>query len=336
MEKYKDIISQLSDKAKTELVVFAQSQPEIINPFIDEELEDPQTELDVLYELGFLDFDGDEEDEEYARAEFASDVRQYLSEEIGNVKADTLISKVLDVMDEYDNFAKDAPNAYSEIQSFINSKVQVQPMNIVIFGPPLAGKGTHTKFIQDKFGMDVVSTGAMLREHIKNGTFLGQKIKPIMDAGQLIDVDDVMGVIEEAFFETSPDKGVIFDGTPRRLEEFFKLMAILQSDGETIDKIIVLDVPEDELFRRMEKRKAETIATGKEPRSDDDPDVLKDRLIKYRDESFPVIEAAKQFGIEVVVIQGDKDISLVQDEISKVLDKDKFSQDWDYNHFPGL
>lgn len=208
-------------------------------------------------------------------------------------------------------------------------------MNIVIFGPPLAGKGTHTKFIQSEFDMDVVSTGAMLRQHIADQTDLGINIKPIMDKGGLIDVDDVMGVIEQAFFETSPEKGVIFDGTPRRLEEFFKLMAILQTEGETIDKVIVLDVAEEELFRRMNKRREDTIAEGKDPRSDDYEDVLKDRLVKYHDESFPVIEAAKNLGIEVITIDGNNEIELVQQSILSALN-DQSSADFDNNQLFGF
>lgn len=207
-------------------------------------------------------------------------------------------------------------------------------MNIVIFGPPLAGKGTHTKFIEERFGMDVVSTGAMLRQHVQQQTDLGKKIKPIMDAGGLIDVDDVMAVIEDAYYNTSEHKGVIFDGTPRRLDEFFRLMSVLQMEGETIDKIIVLDVPEEELFARMHKRKADTIAEDKEPRSDDNEDVLRDRLVKYHNESFPVIEAAKDLGIEVITVDGNGAIELVQGKIAEALDDTGHS--FGYDFYPNI
>lgn len=111
------IIEKLSEKAKIELSVFAQGRREIIDPFIDEELEDAQTELDILYELGFLDLDGDEDDEEYARAEFSSDVRQYLNEEIGRMRQTDLIMAVLDNIDQYDDLEKETPTAFKEIEA---------------------------------------------------------------------------------------------------------------------------------------------------------------------------------------------------------------------------
>lgn len=88
---HKVIIDQLSQAAKIELIVFAQNTDEIIKPILDEWMEDPQLELDVLYELGFLDLDSDEEDEENARAEFSSDVEQFLIEDIGNQMPHALI-----------------------------------------------------------------------------------------------------------------------------------------------------------------------------------------------------------------------------------------------------
>lgn len=119
MDDIPGIISKLSEKAKIELIVFAQSTPEIINPFIDEELEDPQTELDILYELGFLELDGDEDDEEYAKAEFSSDVRQYLNEEIGNVKGDALITAVLSDDEYHAQLVKEAPTASKELNAIL-------------------------------------------------------------------------------------------------------------------------------------------------------------------------------------------------------------------------
>lgn len=195
-------------------------------------------------------------------------------------------------------------------------------MNIVVFGAPLSGKGTHTKFLHNEYDFDVVSTGALLRQHIADQTDLGKKIQPVIDAGGLIDVDDVIDVIEDAYAQRISVEGVVFDGTPRRVDELHKLLDVLNDDGETIDKIIVLDVPEAELFNRMHERRNSMIANGQAPRSDDVEDVLKDRLAKYHAESFPVIAEAQQLGIDVIHINGDQDIDLVQDEIVDALDLD--------------
>jgi len=196
-------------------------------------------------------------------------------------------------------------------------------MNIAIFGPPLSGKGTHTKFLQEEFGFDVVSTGALLRQHVKEGTDLGKRIKGILDAGDLIAVDDVMDVIAAAYSQRSSEHGIVFDGTPRRVDELKALNKIMAKEGDGIDCMIVLDVPEKELYRRMEQRKASMIANGEEPRSDDDPDVLRDSLIKYADESEPVIAEAEKLGIHVIYINGNQTPENVQCLIAEALDLDE-------------
>lgn len=196
-------------------------------------------------------------------------------------------------------------------------------MNIAIFGPPLSGKGTHTGFLQEEFGFDVVSTGALLRQHVKEGTDLGKRIKEILDAGDLIAVDDVMDVIADAVSQRSSEQGIVFDGTPRRVDELNALNTILAKEGDVIDCMIVLDVPEEELYRRMEQRKASMIANGEEPRSDDDPDVLRDRLIKYANESEPVISAAEQLGIHVIYINGNQAPEVVQNLVAEALELDE-------------
>ena len=162
----------------------------------------------------------------------------------------------------------------------------------------------------------------MLRQHVKEGTDLGKRIKGILDAGDLIAVDDVMDVIAEAYSQRSSEQGIVFDGTPRRVDELNALNAIMGKESDVIDCMIVLDVPEDELYRRMEQRKSSMIANGDEPRSDDDPDVLRDRLLKYADESEPVIAAAEKLGIHVIYINGNQSPEIVQNLITEALQLD--------------
>ena len=188
-------------------------------------------------------------------------------------------------------------------------------MNIIIFGPPLSGKGTHTKFLRENHGYDVISTGALLRQHVAEKTELGKKIEPIMNAGDLIPTEDVLDVVKNAYLQRSSKEGVLFDGTPRRVNEFHDLQAFLKSQGETFHQILFLNVPENELLHRMETRRQATIDVGETPRADDNEDVLKHRLEKYYSESLPVVAAASQYNIEVKTVNGNQDIALVQQEI---------------------
>lgn len=114
---HKTIIDQLSKDAKIELIVLAQNTDEIIKPILDEWMEDPQLELDVLYELGFLDLDSDEEDEENARAEFSSDVEQFLIEEIGNQREHDLILGVFSRCELIQELKDEKPSIAEELEA---------------------------------------------------------------------------------------------------------------------------------------------------------------------------------------------------------------------------
>lgn len=188
-------------------------------------------------------------------------------------------------------------------------------MNIAVFGKPLAGKGTMTSYLRDHMGYEVIGTGALLRKEVNDSTDLGKKIEPLMKAGSLIDVDDIMRVIEDAFVNCSA-QDIVFDGSPRRVEELKKLVTLLNDNGEDLDIMLVLDVPDSILFDRMRKRRFDDVAAGKKPRDDDKDDVLKDRLKEYRAETEPVIDEAKKMGIFVAHIDGQADIVTVQQRLA--------------------
>ena len=158
-------------------------------------------------------------------------------------------------------------------------------MNIIIFGPPGAGKGTQAQIIVDERGVVQLSTGDMLRSAIAAGTELGMKAKQIMDAGQLVSDEIMVGMISERMAEDDCANGVILDGFPRTVAQAEALDAMLDGRGVSLDKVIEIQVDEVALFARIEKRAAETGAA----RSDDNADVLAQRLKVYHTNTAPVL-----------------------------------------------
>ncbi len=208
-------------------------------------------------------------------------------------------------------------------------------MNVVIFGAPLSGKGTHTKFLHKELGFDVVSTGDLLRQEIELGTNLGKSIEPLLKAGNLIGVDDVLKIVEGAYAQRQSEIGVVFDGSPRRMEEFHKLRKMLRKSGEKIDQIIVLDVPEPELYTRMEGRRANMIARGERPRDDDQTDVLRERLLKYKTESVPIIAEARNYNIDVRVIDANRPLEAQREDLLNCIET-QIDNPMLYYFFPGF
>ncbi|MEM8833853.1 MAG: adenylate kinase [Pseudomonadota bacterium] len=149
--------------------------------------------------------------------------------------------------------------------------------NLVFFGPPAAGKGTQAKIIQEKHGLMQLSTGDMLRAQISEGTDLGKKAKEIMDRGELVSDDIVIGMIENEMNNASDVKGFIFDGFPRTEAQAIALDAMLKNRDEKIDLVMVLQVDHDALIARVDKRAKE------EDRSDDTVEAFRVRLEAYND-----------------------------------------------------
>jgi len=127
-------------------------------------------------------------------------------------------------------------------------------LNIILLGPPGAGKGTQASRLQDERGMVQLSTGDMLRAAVKDGTPVGLKAKAIMEAGELVSDEIVSGIIGEALDKLSPDTGVIFDGYPRTAAQAESLDAILAARGRKLDHVIELAVDEEALVERITGR----------------------------------------------------------------------------------
>ncbi len=164
--------------------------------------------------------------------------------------------------------------------------------NIVIFGAPGSGKGTQSDMLIEKYGLGHISTGDVLRNEIKNGTELGKTAKGYIDNGQLIPDDLMVNILASVYDSFGKDhKGVIFDGFPRTIPQAEALKKMLNERGHKIAAMIELDVPEDELMKRLIKR-------GKESgRSDDNAETIKRRLDVYHNQTAPLIEWYEKEGI---------------------------------------
>lgn len=157
--------------------------------------------------------------------------------------------------------------------------------NIVLFGPPGAGKGTQSALLVDHFGFVHLSTGDIFRSNIKGGTELGQMAKTYLDNGKLVPDDVTIRMLEDSANAHQDAKGFIFDGFPRTTAQAEALDRFLKAKGQAISGMLALEVPEDELRTRLLKR-AETSG-----RADDaDPKVIQKRIDVYHEETAPVAE----------------------------------------------
>ncbi|MEM6307848.1 MAG: adenylate kinase [Pseudomonadota bacterium] len=191
-------------------------------------------------------------------------------------------------------------------------------MNIILLGPPGAGKGTQAKILVEGRDMVQLSTGDMLRAARTSGTEMGQKVAAIMDAGELVTDDIVIGLIEEQLDGDAPG-GFIFDGFPRTLAQADALAALLERKGQSLDFVIELQVDDDILVERIVKRAAEAVAAGGAARADDNEDSLKIRLMEYYKKTSPLIGYYHAKGA-LNPVDGLADIADVQASIAAVLE----------------
>ncbi|HSC61889.1 MAG TPA: adenylate kinase [Rhizomicrobium sp.] len=193
-------------------------------------------------------------------------------------------------------------------------------MNLVLFGPPGAGKGTQAKVLQETRGLPQLSTGDMLRAAIAAKTDLGRKVEAILAKGDLVSDDIVIGIIDERLNQPDAAKGAVFDGFPRTIPQAEALDKLLQGRGKKIDLVIELKVDETVLLSRAEQRVKETVAKGGTPRPDDTPETVKNRLDVYRKNTAPLVAFYKAQG-KVVTVDGMAPITDVTKAIAAALDR---------------
>ena len=156
-------------------------------------------------------------------------------------------------------------------------------MNIILFGPPGAGKGTQSKYLVNKLNAFQISTGDLLREEIKKNSDIGKAITNDMKNGKFISDDIVNKLIENLIFDPSKKNKLIFDGYPRSLSQAKNLEVLLKNSNQSIDLILFLNVDKETILKRLEKRKII------ENRTDDDTHTIVARYEKYMETTQPVL-----------------------------------------------
>jgi adenylate kinase len=160
-------------------------------------------------------------------------------------------------------------------------------MKLILLGPPGAGKGTQAQRIASAFGIPQLSTGDMLRAAVAQGTKIGKRAKPLMEQGKLVPDEVVVGVIAERIEQPDCKPGFILDGFPRTVRQAEELDTMLKKKKTALDVVIEIRVDEAELFKRIETRAKEAGAAG--GRADDNAEVLKKRIVVYREQTAPLI-----------------------------------------------
>ena len=191
-------------------------------------------------------------------------------------------------------------------------------MNIILLGPPGAGKGTQAQHLVETRNMMQLSTGDMLRAARTSGTEMGKIVADVMDRGELVTDEIVIGLIRENLQEGS-EGGFIFDGFPRTLAQADALGELLAENGFALDAVVSLEVEDEILVQRVVNRAKEAIAAGKEARADDNEESMRTRLMEYYKKTSPLIGYYHAKGA-LKAINGLASIDEVQASLANALD----------------
>lgn len=211
-------------------------------------------------------------------------------------------------------------------------------MNIVLFGKPGAGKGTQAPRIAESLGVPTLATGNVLRSAVKLGTPLGREAKGFMDRGDLVPDSVILGIIGEELGRPQYAHGVILDGVVRTVPQAEGLEKMLATLGRKVDAVVSLEVPDEEIVRRMASRTVcstcQTPFSDLEPgaictncggvvmrRSDDEPEAVRNRLRVFNTQTAPVFEWYKQNGARLVTVDANGGVSDVTKRVMRALGK---------------
>ncbi|MGH8214191.1 MAG: adenylate kinase [Rhodanobacteraceae bacterium] len=185
-------------------------------------------------------------------------------------------------------------------------------MRIVLLGAPGSGKGTQAKRLTGELGLAHISTGDLLRAAVKAGTPLGLKARTVMEAGQLVSDDIVLGLLEERLARPDTEHGFILDGYPRNLAQAGALDALLARLGQPLDAVVKLNVPDADIVKRCE------IRFEQERRADDNPETVRKRLAVFAAQTAPVADFYSERRL-LTEIDGVGDIEMIGDRLLAAL-----------------
>lgn len=185
-------------------------------------------------------------------------------------------------------------------------------MRIVLLGAPGSGKGTQAKRLKVELGVAHISTGDLLRAAVRAGTALGLKAKAVMEAGQLVSDDIVLGLLEERLAQPDTRAGFILDGYPRNLAQAGALDALLERVGQPLDAVVKLEVPDADIIERCK------IRFEQERRADDNPETVRKRLAVYAAQTAPLADFYAERGL-LTAIDGVGDIEVIGDRLLAAL-----------------
>ncbi len=212
-------------------------------------------------------------------------------------------------------------------------------LNLILLGPPGSGKGTQAKVLSEKYHIPHVSTGDMLRDEVRRGTGLGRQAKAIMDRGELVPDEIVGSMILHRLDKEDCARGVILDGYPRNVAQAGVLDGILAELGRTLERVIVIDVDDEEIVRRLGGRRScpkcgrvyhlvfnpprdgktcDDCGVALVQRDDDREDVIRERLRLYHQKTAPLIELYEKRGL-IVTIDGSQPVEGVTGSIIDAL-----------------
>jgi adenylate kinase len=185
-------------------------------------------------------------------------------------------------------------------------------MRIVFLGPPGSGKGTQAKLLAERLKVPAISTGDMLRAAVREGTPLGLQAKAVMEAGELVSDDLMIGLIRERISQPDARPGFLLDGFPRTVEQAVALDGLLKGNEKRLSTVVNLSVPEAVLIDRLAGR------SGQENRSDDRRETVLERLRVYRQKTEPLIEFYRRRGL-LTDVDGVGEVSEIADRISRAV-----------------
>lgn len=211
-------------------------------------------------------------------------------------------------------------------------------MILVLLGPPGAGKGTQAEPVAQRLGIPKIATGDVLRAAVREGTDMGKAAQRYMDRGELVPDDVILGIMKETLRRPEMARGAILDGVVRTVPQAEGLERVLRELGRGVDAVLLFEVPDDEIVRRLSSRmicdRCQTPYTGRDTgtpcdkcggrlvrRKDDEPDAVRRRLQVYRDQTAPVIDWYRQNGTPLVSVDAVGRPATVTERVLRALPK---------------